>query len=97
MTLNREAPAGENWARARQEIAAVEGEPMGIRLGDLHRELLVDVIAQRRLDERIRVADEIVLDRMGRVMEHPVNSPASSCTPGRGRVVGGLVLRLARR
>ena len=77
-------PARREQARPRQEIAAVESEPMRVGLGDLHRELLVDIIAQRRLDEGLGIADELVLERVAHVMEHPVHPPAASADRRRG-------------
>ena len=57
---------------------------MSVGLRDLHGHLLIYVMTERRLDERIRVTDELVLDSVSRVMEHAVDSPAASAQRLRG-------------
>ena len=74
----------------------IDREPMGVGLGDLDRELPVDVRAQRRLDEGLRIADEVVLQRVGRVVEHPVQAAAAGADRRGGAARrGGIGRRLA--
>ena len=65
--------------RPRQEVRLVEHEPVIVGLGDLHRELFLDVEAQRGLDEVLGVADELVVQRCG---------PSGGASGGSARCAG---------
>ena len=87
MMLNRDAPIGENSARSRQEIGAVESEPMRVGLGDLDGELFVDVIAERRLDEILGITDASCLEACAPCGETSGAASRGGCTPGSRRAV----------
>lgn len=50
---------------------------MGVSLRDLHGELFVDEMAERRLGEIFGITDHLVLKRVCRMMKQPVQPPAA--------------------
>ncbi len=66
---------------------------MGVGLGNLNPELLVDVGSEGRLDEVFGIADPFVLKSVRRMVKRPVQPPgASACGLG-GRKFNGRLVR----